>query len=139
MRTRISLVSLAVGVLALSPAAASAAKSKRAPTLTYAQAKGAAFAYSLKFASTDATATHDTLDAPPVVGTLFRNTRLSYFAQSSWTKTDPDGCQDCGYNETTGESYDTPEQISCFLDLIVTRASRKPFRTTVRIRDSSCA
>jgi hypothetical protein len=133
---RINAVLATLGVLVLA-AGASAATSK-APTLTYKQAKARAGMFTVTFAAKDATASGDTLKTQPVVGTLFRRSRLAYFAQASWTKTDPDGCSQCGYDEATNTFFDTPTDVSCFIDVTVARSSRRPYATHVTVRDSSC-
>jgi hypothetical protein len=134
----IKILTLPVAAVAAFIAVATASASVgRAPTLTYAQAKKAAAAYAVKFAAKDAVAPIK-LKTQPVVSTLMRMSRLSYYAQTSWTKTNPVGCHQCGYDPATDTLYDTPTDISCSLSTKVVRSPKRPYRISVVIQDSSC-
>jgi hypothetical protein len=140
MSIKVTSILIALGVLvggAIGAPAGAQASSTRAPALTYAQAKKAATAYAVKFAAKDAVAPIK-LKTQPVVGTLMRMSRLSYYTQTSWTKTNPVGCHQCGYDPATDTLYDTPTDISCSISAKVVRSPKRSYRISVVIQDSSC-
>jgi hypothetical protein len=95
-------------------------------TLTYTAAKRAAVHRGTQIAG-----------QPVTPKTLIREGARKFFAQVTWTRHDPAGCQGCGYDPDTGTFYDTPTDTSCFMDLNVT-LRRHHEHPTVRVQDRSC-
>ena len=95
-----------------------------AHTLSYSKAKRAAAAKGKRIAHKRTR-----------VKSLIRMSRHRYYAQVHWTRTDPDGCIGCGYDEDTGAFYNTATTEYCFAELTVKFRSRRS-RRVVAIRDS---
>jgi hypothetical protein len=76
---------------------------------------------------------------PVRVSAMIRITRHRYFAQVKWTRTDPNGCVDCGYDPYTGTTYDTPTTEHCFADLRVRFRSRHSYRVRTTVIDKVCS
>lgn len=48
---------------------------------------------------------------------MFRLSALTYSARAEWTRENPTGCSECGYDPVTGSFYDTPTTESCSVGL----------------------
>ena len=72
------------------------------------------------------------------VNVLMRQSRHRYYGQAKWTKTIPDGCKGCGYNEATGQFFDTATTESCFIEMYARFKSRRSRTVIVRVDSESC-
>lgn len=72
------------------------------------------------------------------VNSLIRQSKHRYFAQAKWTRVDPVGCKGCGYDESTGEFFDTPTTEYCSAELSIRYRSHRSRRPVGRIVSSSC-
>lgn len=73
------------------------------------------------------------------VSTLIRQSRHRYYAQAKWTRTDPTGCKGCGYDESTGQFYDTPSTEYCWAELTVRFRSKRSRRVVAILESKSCS
>jgi hypothetical protein len=72
------------------------------------------------------------------VNVLMRMSRHRYYAQAKWTRTIPEGCKGCGYNESTGQVYDTPTYESCWIEMGIRFRSRRSRHVITRITSEAC-
>lgn len=73
------------------------------------------------------------------VSTLIRISSHQFYVQAKWTRTDPNGCMGCEYNEITGELEDSPTTEYCFVGLKVRLASSRSRRVKTAIQEKVCA
>lgn len=98
-----------------------------AHTLTYGKAKRAAQAKG-----------NDLAGKRVRVNSLLRTAPHRFYAQVKWTDIDPDGCVGCGYNPSTGTTYDTATTEYCHAELSVRFRSVTSRRTRVSTISRSC-
>jgi hypothetical protein len=114
------VVCLALTALSASPAA-------HAHKLTYKTARKAAQRKADQFAG-----------QRTQIDSLLRFSRHRYRASADWERTDPNGCKGCGYDPSTGESYDTPTVEYCNATIIVHYRTHRSIRPTARVDEHAC-
>jgi hypothetical protein len=72
------------------------------------------------------------------IKSLLRTSPHRYYAQAHWKRVDPNGCEGCGYDPETGDSYDTPVTESCFAEIVVKFRSKDSRRVRAVLTGKSC-
>ncbi len=78
------------------------------------------------------------VEAARLLTGIARITRHRYAARAEWSRIDPHGCKQCGYDEQTDTFYDSPTTEECSVELRVRYRSKRSRRLRVAVVGSSC-
>jgi hypothetical protein len=114
------LANILTAVTVLSFAVPQTAVATRGSKLTYAQARRAIQSKADSFAGTSTRIT-----------TMYRLGAAAYSGSAEWDRTNPTGCNGCGYDPVTGDIYDTPSTESCSASIRAKRLSSGRIRVGI--------